>query len=226
MATPSTTAYRRAGWLRYTAVQFVVLTGCAMAAYAGGTWFDPSAPRYELTENFLSDLGTTEALSGRANHASSLLFFVALATLGAALVAFAWAWRGFAFGRQRARLAGYASAALGTASGLAFIGVAVTPWNLALDLHNAFVIAAFGLLMLYVAALTLVMWRNAIGGARLAANAVYLGAIIGYVALILFGPRLDSEHGLRVQVIGQKIVAYASMVHIVYLTTTTRRALA
>ena len=217
-------AYRRAGLLRYTAIQFVVLTVCAMIAYAGGTWFDPRTPHYEFTGNFLSDLGATRSLSGATNYVSSILFFVALATNGAALVAFSWAWRGFAFEHRRARFAGYMSAVLGTASGLAFIGVAVTPWNLLLDVHNAFVVGAFGLLMLYVAAITLVMWRNGVGGVRLAANIAYLAVIVGYVVLVLHGPRFSTEHGHRVQVIGQKIVAYVSMLHIMFLTTTTRRA--
>lgn len=219
-----TSVYRRAGFLRYAAIQFVVLTVCAMFVYAGGTWFDRTTRHYEFTGNFLSDLGATRSLSGANNYVSSAMFFVALATSGAALVAFAWVWRGFAFARQRARFAGYASAVLGTASGLAFIGVAVTPWNLLLDVHNAFVVGAFGLLMLYVAAITLVMWRNGIGGVRLAANLVYLAVIAGYVALVLHGPRFNTEHGHRVQVIGQKIVAYISMIHIMFLTSTIRRA--
>jgi len=221
-----TPAYRRAGFLRYAAIQFVVLTACAMVAYTGGTWFDPTTPHYELTSNFLSDLGATRSLSGATNYVSSALFFVALATNGAALVAFSWAWRDFAFAHGRARFVGYTSTVLGTASGGAFIGVAVTPWNLVLDVHNAFVVGAFGLLMLYVAAITLVMWRNGLGGVRLAANLVYLAVIVGYVALVLRGPRFNTEHGHRVQVIGQKIVAYVSMAHIMFLTTTTRRALA
>ncbi|HEX7704234.1 MAG TPA: hypothetical protein VF403_26005, partial [Kofleriaceae bacterium] len=157
-------------------------------------------------------------------YVSSALFFVALATNGAALVAFSWAWRGFAFEHRRARFAGYMSAVLGTASGLAFIGVAVTPWNPLLDVHNAFVVGAFGLLMLYVAAITLVMWRNGVGGVRLTANVAHLAVVVGYVALVLHGPRFSTEHGHRVQVIGQKIVAYVSMLHIMFLTTTTRRA--
>jgi len=217
-------AYRRAGFLRYAAIQFVVLTGCAMIAYAGGTWFDPATPHYHFTGNFLSDLGMTHALSGRANYVSSALFFVALATTGVALIVFAWSWRHFAFAHGRAQIAGYASAVIGTLSGLCFVGVAVTPWDLALTPHNTFVIAAFGLLMVYVAAMTALMWRNGISGIRLVANCLYLAVIIGYVVLVLRGPRFNTEHGHMVQVVGQKIVAYVSMIHIIFLTTSIRRA--
>jgi hypothetical protein len=217
-------AYRLAGLLRYAAIQFVVLTALAMVLYAGGTWFDPTTAHYHFTGNFLSDLGMTHAFSGRANYASSALFCIALATVGGTLVAFVWTWREFAFEHRRAAIAGHAAAVLGTLSGLAFVGVAFTPFDLALNAHNTLVIAAFGLLMLFVATITFVMWRNGISGARLAANLVYLACVAGYVALVLRGPRMSTPHGHAVQVIGQKLIAYASMLHIVYLTTTIRQA--
>ena len=217
--------YRLAGLLRYAAVQFVVLTALAMMLYTGGTWFDPTTEHYHFTGNFLSDLGMTHAFSGRANYASSALFCVALASVGAAVIAFAWAWRGFAFERERALVAGHAAAVLGTLSGLAFVGVAFTPFDLALYAHNSLVIAAFGLLMLYIATITFVMWRNGIAGGRLAANVAYLACVAGYVVLVVRGPRMTTPHGHSIQVIGQKTIAYASMLHIVYLTTTIRRSL-
>lgn len=216
-------AYRPAGLLRYAAIQFVVLTALAMVLYAGGTWFDPTTAHYHFTGNFLSDLGMTHAFSGRANYPSSVLFLVALTSVGAALIAFVWRWKEFAFDRRRAAIAGHGAAVLGTLSGLAFIGVAVTPFDLALRAHNTLVIAAFGLLMLFVAAITIVMWRN---GLPIAANLVYLACVVGYIALVLRGPHMWTPHGHTVQVIGQKAIAYASMLHVIYLTTTIRRALA
>src|SRR5512141_425323 len=114
-----------------------------MVLYAGGTWFDPATAHYQFTGNFLSDLGMTHAFSGRANYAASVVFGIALASVGGALIAFVWTWREFAFERRRAVVAGYAAAVLGTLSGLAFVGVAVTPFDLALWAHNTLVIAAF-----------------------------------------------------------------------------------
>lgn len=219
----SASVFRRAGLLRYAAIQFFVLVGIAMAVYAGGTYWHPEAPRYELTHNFLSDLGMTHAWSGRASYASSALFFVALASVGVALVMFAWGWRQFAYAHGRATFAGRASAALGTASGLAFVGVACTPFDLALWWHNGFVLAAFGLLLGYVIALTVVMARNGASPVQNALNLAYVALVVGYVALIFFGPRLSTEGGHEVQVIGQKVVAAGSMLHVIGLTTLLRR---
>jgi hypothetical protein len=87
------------------------------------------------------------------------------------------------------------------------------------------VIAAFGLLMLYVATITIVMWRNGIAGVRIAANLAYLALVVGYVVVVVAGPRWSTPYGHTVQVISQKVVAYGSMLHVLYLATSTRRAL-
>ena len=218
------TVFRRAGLLRYAAIQFFVLIGLAMALYAGGTYWNPEAPCYELTHNFLSDLGMTHAWSGRASYASSALFFVALATVGVSLVMFAATWRQFAHAHGRSTFAGRASAALGTASGLAFVGVACTPFDLALLWHNGFVLAAFGLLLGYVIALTIVMATNGASLVQNALNVAYVALVIGYVALIFFGPHLNTPDGHQIQVIGQKIIAAGSMLHVIGMTTLLRRA--
>jgi len=214
-------AHRRAGFLRYAAVQFVVLVAAAIAAYPGGTWWDRDATHYQLAHNFLSDLGATRAFSGQPNHVSLILFAIALVTLGAALVPFAWAWRDFAFTRGRARIAGIASAFAGTASGAAFAGVAVTPVDVVFHLHLDLVIAAFGLLLVYVACLTFVMWRNRSGNVWLAL--AYLALVCAYFALVLVGPRIETERGFVTQVVAQKIVACGSMLYIAYITTAVRR---
>src|SRR5438045_2679159 len=123
-------ARRRGDVLLFAALQFVVLTTIAMAIYPGG---------YRFTENFLSELGATRTWTGEPNHAGTVLFGIALGTLGVAAIGFAGAWRDFAFARGRARAVGLAGQLFGTASGEAFLAVAVTPVNLALDLHNTLV---------------------------------------------------------------------------------------
>ncbi len=213
--------HRRAGFLRYAAIQFVLLLAVAMVTYPGGTWLDPSTPRYLLTRNFISDLGATHAFGGEPNHVSQALFSIAMVTLGGALVAFAWTWRAFAYRLGKARAAGIASALLGTASGLAFAAIPAAPVDLDFRIHNDIVIAAFGALLGYVLSLTILMGRNRVG--RFAANAVYLTLVLSYFILVLFAFRVHSEAGFELQVISQKAIAGASMVYIAYLTTMVRR---
>ena len=221
-------ARRRAAWLFYAAVQFVVLTALAMHVYAGGKLTDPWAKGYDFSGNFLSELGATRSWAGQPNTASAALFTVALGSLGLALVLFSATWRAFAFDRGRARAAGIASQVLGTASGAAFFAVAVTPVNLALHAHNTFVVAAFALLLGYSAALTVVWAKNGATRVQLAASGSYVALVCVYVAVVIYAVThgAGSARGLEIMVLSQKAIAYASMLFVGYLTFTTRRRLA
>jgi len=218
-------ARRRAGFLLYAAIQFVVLTAVAMELYAGGTAWDPASSGYAFAHNFFSDLGAIHSWSGRANHASAVLFAIALVTLGIAFIAFAGAWRAFAFARSRARVAGIAAQVAGTLSGAAFIAVAVAPIDISMQLHNTFVVAAFGLLLAYGVCLSVVMWRNGAGGALLVGGIVYVALVAVYVALVIVAVRgaVSTRRDFAMMVIAQKVVAYSSMVFVALLTTTTRK---
>lgn len=217
---------RRAGFLLWAAVQFVVLTTIAMQVYAGGTVWDPWAHGYAFGGNFLSELGATRAWSGHDNHASMVLFSLALGTLGAAFVMFAGAWRGFAFARRRGVALGVAAQVFGTLSGLCFIAVAVTPVNLALQAHNMFVVCAFGLLLGYAVCTTLVWWRNGAAALELAVSLVYVVFVLAYVGVVAYAVRHGTwtEHEHRVLVLTQKAMAYGSMVYVAFLTLRVRRA--
>lgn len=218
-------ARRRAGLLLYAALQFVALTTVAMWRYPGGTVLDPRTHGYRFGGNFLSDLGATTAWCGRPNHLGTALFGVALGTLGAAFVVFAPAWRSFAFARGRARGAGLAAQGCGVASGAAFLGVAVTPVNLAMDLHNTFVSAAFGLLLGYAACLLVVWWKNGASRVERAAGVAYLALVAAYVAVIAGALSAHEAFAteIHVLVVAQKIVAYGSMAFVAYLTASLRR---
>ncbi|MGE5186148.1 MAG: DUF998 domain-containing protein [Acidobacteriota bacterium] len=208
----------RAGLLLYAAIQFIVLVAIAMVVFPGG---------YDLATNFLSELGGTRTWTGQANTTGAVLFSIALASLGVAFVAFAGAWRAFAFAHGRARPAGVAAQLFGTGSGAAFVAVAVTPVNLAVDLHNTFVVAAFGLLLGYAAAMTIVSWRNGIPRGQLVASAAYLAVVAAYFAVVAYGASADvaTAHGRMILVVSQKVIVGTSMLFVAYLTTATRRQL-
>ena len=215
---------RRAGFLLWAAGQFVVLTAIAMQVYAGGTLWDPWSPGYAFTRNFLSELGATRAWSGHDNHPAMVLFMLALGTLGIAFIGFAGAWRGFAFARRRGAALGVTGQVFGTASGLAFVAVAVTPVNLALQAHNIFVVAAFALLLGYAVCTTLVWWLNGASRWQLAASALYVVLVLAYVALVVVALRRGTvdEDGHRFLVVTQKAMAYASMLYIGFVTVSVR----
>jgi hypothetical membrane protein len=168
---------KRAWFLLYAALQFVVLTAIAMHVYADG---------YHFTRNFFSELGMTTTWWGRPNHVSAALFSIALATLGIAFIAFATTDRG------------RGTRAFGMLSGAAFASVGCVPVNVALDLHNTLVVAAFALLFGYATC------RRSWG---------YALCVVGYGVVVA-----ASLHDRRTMVIAQKAIAYVSMLYIVYVT--------
>jgi hypothetical protein len=209
----------RAGLLLYAAVQFVALVIVAMMVFADG--------HYALAGNFLSELGATRTWAGAPNLPAAVLFSIALGGIGLAFVVFAGAWRAFAFGRGRGRAVGVAAQGFGTLSGAAFVAVACTPVNIALSLHNTFVLCAFGFLLGYAAALTALEWQNGAPRGRLVASLGYLVTVAAYFAVVMAAVRtgITSARGHAVLVISQKLVVAASMAFIAYMTIAVRRQL-
>jgi hypothetical protein len=209
-------AHQRAGWLRHAAILFVVLVAIAIALYADG---------YGLAEHYLSELGAITTWTGRPNHASAILFGLALAGLGGGLVAFAGTWRAFAFGRARARAAGIGAELFGTTSGVAFVAVAATPIDHALHAHNTLVVVAFVLLLGYAASLTIVAWQNGAARAYVAASVAYLVLVVGYFATVAVALDLGigTRRGHAIMVISQKLFVALSILYVVFVTSSTRR---
>lgn len=217
----------RAGILLYCALQFLALVTLAIVVYAGGTYRDPLAPGYDLARNFLSELGAFHSWAGQPNHPSAVMFSIALGSIGLAFVAFAPAWRAFAFARRRARAAGIAAQICGTLSGAAFVAVACTPVDVALDYHNRFVLCAFGFLLGYAAMITLVQWRNGATRVRLVASVAYLLAVGAYFASVMIAVKTGvfSDSGHMLLVVSQKLIVAVSMLYVAYMGLAIRRQL-
>lgn len=196
------------------AVQFLVLTVIAMVVYPGGATFHERSGRYLFFGNFFSDLGATRTVDGHGNLASHVLFAIALGVVGIAFAVFAPVWRSV----SRAAGSGAVAAAIafgsGVISGLGFIGIAATPWNLVYDAHNLFVRIAFGLLLIFVGAMTVVQMQTGRPRAFTVVNLAYLAVLVGYVVMLFAGPGLDTAGGFRAQVIAQKIIVYSSIVNL------------
>jgi hypothetical protein len=104
------------------------------------------------------------------------------------------------------------------------LGVGVTPWNLKLAACNAFVKAAFLLLMGFLISITMLQVKNAWLRQYTICNWIYLVLLAAYLYILLVGPNLDTERGLAIQVAAQKIIVYASIVNLGYQALGIRRA--
>lgn len=194
---------------------FVLLTLFAMLLYQGGNSMDHSTPGYIFTQNFFSDLGRTVAHSGRANVASAVMFFIALFMAGAGLILFFLAFPRFFTQSWHLRWLSLAGSILGVLAGACFIGVAFTPANLLINCHIFFVTWGFRLFPMAVFFYVFALFLNSRYPHRYAwLFVVFCLLLTGYYLLLTEGPGMGTSQGFFIQVVGQKIIAYASILSI------------
>jgi hypothetical membrane protein len=199
-----------------SALQFVVLTIAAMWMYPGGAKYVLGSDHYLFFQNFFSDLGATRTHSGRNNLPSEVLFVVALSAVGLGMIGSSSSWHVIAAKGKRGTGWGVVAQVLSVLSGACFVGVGVTPWNLVLAAHNAFVKAAFLLLMGFLVSITMLQVKNRWPSRYTICNWIYLVMLAAYLYVLFYGPRLDTGRGLAFQVAAQKIIVYASILNLGY----------
>jgi hypothetical protein len=194
---------------------FVVLTTLAMLTYAGGSFDNHSVEGYSFTHDFLSNLGMLTALSGKPNWISATLFFISLAAAGACLVMFVILFPRFFQSSHLQKTLSLSGSIFGVLAGISFIGIAFAPADIARPAHVQFVMWAFRLFPLAVLCYVPVMFVDQHYPKVYAwVFTVFCLMLIGYYVLITNGPAFSSPQGLVIQAVGQKIIAYASIVSI------------
>ena len=194
---------------------FVVFTLVAMLTYAGGSVDDHSARGYSFTHSFLSNLGMFTALSGRPNWVSAVLFLISLSTAGACLVIFFIIFPRLFKSSHLQQTLCLVGSGVGVLAGTSFIGIAFAPADLARAAHVQFVMWAFRLFPLAVLFYVPVLFMDKQYPKFYAwVFTVFCLMLIGYYLLMTQGPSFDSPQGLVIQVVGQKVIAYASILSI------------
>jgi hypothetical protein len=194
---------------------FILLTSIAMLTYSGGAVDNHTAQGYSFTRDFLSNLGMITALSGKPNWVSAVLFFISLTAAGACLVVFFILFPHFFQANRFEKVLSLIGSVLGVLAGISFIGIAFAPADIARPAHVQFVIWAFRLFPLAVLCYVPVMFVDKHYPKVFAwVFAVFCLLLIGYYLLITNGPGFTSPQGLVIQAVGQKIIAYASIISI------------
>lgn len=195
---------------------FVAATALAMVCYAGGSYANKAAPGYTFFGNFFSDLGRTVSVGGHPNRLASLLFTLGLGTGGVSLMAFFVAFRQFF---QRQLWLGCLGSSAGILAGGGFIGVAFTPADIAGEAHGQFTVWAFRCFLLAAVLFTVAIYYNrAFPRAWGLVFLAFAALLDGYLLLLTKGPPLTSLYGVTVQVVGQKVIAYASVLSVTLLS--------
>ncbi len=206
-------------------VSFVVLTALAMLEYPGGSLHVPGTHHYVFSENFLGDLGVTKTADGFSNTSSCVLFVIAMTCVGISLIAFAGSWHAIAESRGIPVRTAWVYKWGATGSGVCFVGVGLTPWNLLPTAHNALAWAGFALLVLFVIALLDVQRLNRWPKRYMLANVIYLAIMATYVLIVVSGQSTSTHNGLVFQVAAQKIMVYSSVLNLGFQAYGIRKAL-
>jgi hypothetical membrane protein len=184
-----------------------------MLLYPGGTDADWDVEGYSFFENFFSDLGMARTYAGQANTPSLLLFASALVLMGTALICFFVVMPGYFDGTRLERISSRVGSVGGVLAGVSCIGIAATPWDLALNAHLIFVFSLSASFLLAVVSYSVAILANKRYPNKYAAvfgvYAVILGA---YLCLISLGPGTNTKEGLVLLATGQKIVIYSGMI--------------
>jgi hypothetical protein len=207
---------------------FFAATAVAMLLYPGGSVANPGADRYAFFENFFSDLGQTHVGygdAGTSNLAAMMLFAFSLIAVALGLALFFVIFSRLFRRSGNAILLSRIAALCGFVTCVSFIGVALTPWNLFLNEHNLFVTWAFRSFLAAVLLLTIATMLEP-GFPRSFASVFGVFALVlgAYVGLLAFGPPASTPAGSVVQVTGQKVIAYASVL-VVLIQALSARAL-
>jgi len=194
---------------------FAALTFLAMLIYPGGSVDDHASPGYSFTHSFLSNLGMLTSLSGEPNYVSAILFFVSLAAAGICLVIFFILFPRLFQSSRIQRVLGVFGSVFGVLAGISFVGIAFTPADIARPAHVQFVMWAFRLFPLAVLFYVPVLFLDKSYPKVFAwVFAAFCLMLIGYYLLLIQGPDFSSPQGLVIQVVGQKVIAYASILSI------------
>ena len=204
-----------------------MLAVVAMLRYPGGTFRDHSTRGYSLSHNFLSDLGMTVAHNGQPNGLGTVLFIVSLTTLvvamGACLMGLVRLSSRVPESRMLARAAGVVALVVCAS----FIGVALTPEDRMLSLHITLTRLAFRAFPLVAVLMALASRADRAVPRRVTVGWVALSIVlVGYVAILDFGPSTRTPSGLVAQVVAQKIVTVAAVLGIVFQSYEADRRLA
>jgi len=201
---------------------FIILTMIAMFFYPGGTMVDDSTVGYSFSHNFFSELGFLNA-HGHPNPISAPLFIFALCLAGAGLGVFFLAFPRFFQSDRVARWLAASGSIVGILSAICFIGIAITPGDVNLDLHKDFVLWAFRLFPAAVLLYTVAMFRVEYPRRYAWVFIIFFILLVAYILLLEFGPDIKTYHGMVIQAVGQKIIVYASITSIMIQAFGARR---
>ena len=203
----------------FGAIQFLICTTIAMVVYPGGTIQEPFLEHYSFLYNFFSDLGRTRAPDGTPNTWTYSIYIASLIIAGLCTALY-FTTLPFLFKAQTSKKYYLAAMGLGVVAGLCYIGIGMNPYNVDYYSHTLYVRAGF-ISFLFMSLAYAAAIYNEPGFPRKYAIVLLIFACVLclQVGIMIFGPRSwTSRYALLLQASSQKIVVYAEILCMLYLS--------
>ena len=175
--------------------------------YPGSSHFFPESNGYDLSLNFLSDLGRTLTYTGQHNYISSVTFTFATFFIFIGLSTYFLSFQGIMIKNKVSHFFAILGSIAGLLCGAAFLGIGLTPDNLYHEWHMHFVHFGFRMFLLVMILHSVSIFYNQIDFSKISI-VVYLffGLILSfYIYLMNWGPGIDHLEGFMLNVIMQKV---------------------
>lgn len=206
-------------------LQYLGVTTWLMSFYPGGNIADRGSVGYDFFQNFLSDLGRTNAF-GQGHNPTAPYYRGTLAIAGVSVMIFFSAFSHFLFHSSRNWWA-IPCVLMAVVAGTGYIGVAINPINVDYHRHIMFVQIGFIGFWLMSVFCAMAIWRSPVFPNKYARMIMWFLGVLGIQILIMmFGPRSWSNPvALILQVTAQKIVVYSEILVMLILNLAAWRVL-
>lgn len=196
---------------------FFILSTIAMFFFAGGNSIDSNAEGYSFVYNFFSDLGMWTSYSGEPNYIASILFGTGLTLVGVLLIPYFIYIPIFTTNNKKSTMWLIFGSFLGIIASIAYIGIGFTPWDIRLPAHMWFVYIAFPISLpmaiCYIIGLSII---PDVPKRVIIFFLIYLVILFAYLYLLFFGPATATPTGRMIQVVGQKIIVYTTLITMLF----------
>jgi len=193
-------------------VLYALFNILAMVLYPGGTSIDSDRVGYSFFENFFSDLGMARTYSGEPNALSQLLFASALVLVGIVLIIFFLLMVSYFNESKLEKNSSRIGSTAGILAGMACIGIAAAPWDLYLNIHLIFVfVLSFAFLVVFISYSIAILSKKPYPNLYAWVFVAYAFFLAAYIGLMMMGPDIETNSGLRINATGQKILIYSGM---------------
>jgi len=205
-------------------ILFLVSTTVGMLYFPGGTILDHNTKGYSFFNNFFSELGRWRTHNGDTKWVSFFSFEIALLFHAAAMFIFNLGFLKYTRSKELNSTAYYVALLCGSLFPFFLAGIALTPCDLYLPLHMKCVRIGFGLLLPLSLSYTILIRQHHLLPNKYGNIMMTIVVAIGlYLLMIFFGP--DPKKVGYIQQTSQKIIVYAMVFSLLYLSIGTKKYL-